>query len=192
MEPQTQKLYCYVDETGQDTLGELFIVAVFVTAERRDELAGKLETIEATSGKGRVKWIRSRPAARLAYMKSVLASPGFRQTLCYSVYRATKSYMALTVLSTARAILSISPPPSQTTVYVDGLPKSRLRWFATELRHLSIRNGKVVGVRREESDVFIRLADAVAGFVRGAMSGQQPEMAELFARGRSEGFLKEI
>jgi hypothetical protein len=40
-------------------------------------------------------------------------------------------------------------------VYVDGLPKSRLRWFGVELRRLSIRTDKIVGVRREEADALI-------------------------------------
>jgi len=41
-----QKLYCYVDETGQDTKGELFIVSVVVVGWDRDALAEQLEMIE--------------------------------------------------------------------------------------------------------------------------------------------------
>ena len=38
METRTpQKLYAYVDESGQDTLGELFLVSVVVTGEARDK-----------------------------------------------------------------------------------------------------------------------------------------------------------
>jgi hypothetical protein len=36
---ENQKFYCYVDETGQDTMGELFIVSVVVSSSQRDELA---------------------------------------------------------------------------------------------------------------------------------------------------------
>ena len=50
-----QKIYCYVDETGQDTLGELFIVSVVVNSADRDALVAVLEKIERTSGKGKVK-----------------------------------------------------------------------------------------------------------------------------------------
>jgi hypothetical protein len=35
---QNHKLYCYVDETGQDTLGKFFIVAIVVAGNQRDEL----------------------------------------------------------------------------------------------------------------------------------------------------------
>lgn len=34
----TQKLYCYVDETGQDTKGKLFIVVAIVIEKEKDEL----------------------------------------------------------------------------------------------------------------------------------------------------------
>jgi hypothetical protein len=103
MEPQGKfKLHCF-DETGQD---KLFIVAVVVTAHDREKLAGRLEATERASGKCSLKWIRTHSAARLAYIQAVLASPTFRHTLYYSVYHGGTSYTALTVLSTAKAILS--------------------------------------------------------------------------------------
>jgi hypothetical protein len=46
-----QKLYCYVDETGQDTGGQIFIVAVVVTGEERDDLLTLCEQLEKVSGK---------------------------------------------------------------------------------------------------------------------------------------------
>ncbi len=42
-----QKLYCYVDETGQDTEGHLFLVSVVVTEQERESFARELERIEA-------------------------------------------------------------------------------------------------------------------------------------------------
>ena len=186
------KLYCYVDETGQDTRGELFIVAVVVSGANRDTLIAKLEQIERRSGKGRVKWTKVRGRQRMDYIQSVLDSPVFHGTLYFSVYRGSKSYMALTVLSTAKAILSAARQPEATTVFVDGLPKSRLRWFGIELRHLSIRNIRVSGIRREEADSLMCLADAVAGFVRAALSDQWPGLAELFAQAKRTGHVIEV
>ena len=59
MSSKIQKLYCYIDETGQDTLGELFIVAIVVTDERQRELEKSLEAIEASTGK-KTKWMKTR------------------------------------------------------------------------------------------------------------------------------------
>ncbi len=184
------RLHCYVDETGQDTLGELFVVSVVVSGSNRDSLALLLERIEHTSGKGRVKWKSARHAARIAYMQAVLSVPALKDALYFSSYKGSKAYMALTVLSTAKAILSVSPA-ARATVYVDGLPKSRLRWFGKELRRLSVRTEKVSGVRREESDALIRLADACCGFVRLALAGN-PSVFELFERAKREGYLREV
>ena len=75
--------------------------------------------------------------------------------------------VVVTVLTAARAVLAAAPQHLGTTVYVDGLPKARLRWQGTQLRRLSIRNNKVSGVRKEEADALMRLADAVAGFCTG-------------------------
>jgi hypothetical protein len=46
-----QKLYAYVDESGQDSKGQIFIVSVVVVGQRRDELRKKLRAIERTSNK---------------------------------------------------------------------------------------------------------------------------------------------
>jgi hypothetical protein len=99
--------------------------------------------------------------------------------------------MAMTVLSTAKAIALVARQPSQATVYVDGLPKARLRWFGVELRRLSIRTRKVAGIRREESDALMRLAGACCGFVRLALSGQRPDVTGLFEKAKAEGYLRE-
>lgn len=33
-----EKVFCYVDESGQDTQGILFIVAIVITSHERDQL----------------------------------------------------------------------------------------------------------------------------------------------------------
>ncbi len=49
------KLFCYVDETGQHTYGALFVVSVVIAGKERDELFKICETIETKTGK-RTKW----------------------------------------------------------------------------------------------------------------------------------------
>ena len=189
--PEPSKLYCYVDETGQDTMGDFFIVSVVVTDVDREVLASTLESIEQRSGKGKAKWIKGswRTSPRLHQGGPVNAS--LQGQALFSRYEGATSYMALTVLSTAKAILTVSPQ-ANAVVFVDGLPKSRLRWFGVELRRLSIRTRKVVGIRREETDPLIRLADACCGFVRAVLSGASPELGYLFEVAKRDGLLTEI
>lgn len=57
-----QKLYVYVDESGQDTEGALFVVGIVVTSEQREQLRHELEAVEIASRKGKVKWHLQRDA----------------------------------------------------------------------------------------------------------------------------------
>jgi hypothetical protein len=74
METRTpQKLYAYVDESGQDTLGAFFVVATVLTADNQERVRQALERLERASGKGLRKWVKATPRQRLAYMTPVLA-----------------------------------------------------------------------------------------------------------------------
>lgn len=77
------------------------------------------------------------------------------------------------------------------TILVDGLPKSQIQPFGRELRHLHIKVRKVRGVRKEESDALLRLADALAGFVRAALLGRR-DMSRLLNRAKRNGYVREI
>lgn len=186
-----QKLYCYVDETGQDTKGKLFIVSVVITGDERDELLEKLEAVEQATGKGRVKWLGAKDALRVAYIKTILTIPAFKGMLHYSFYSNTTDYTERTVISTARAITILNSADYEAIVLVDGLPKSRVGSFATKLRHLHIKTKKVRGVRKEESDALIRLADAVCGFTRAALTGRT-DLNAVFMKAKREGFIREV
>ena len=48
------KLYCYVDESGQDTGGRIFVVAIVGRGENRDKLLDLCEQLEKVSGKRRI------------------------------------------------------------------------------------------------------------------------------------------
>ena len=67
-----QKLYCYVDETGQDSGSSFFVVVAVVSVEDRDELRQGLAEIEQAAWTGHRKWHKSRPARRLRYLDLVL------------------------------------------------------------------------------------------------------------------------
>src|SRR5689334_546704 len=83
------KLYCYVDESGQDTTAQpgrqrVFIVAVAIFATDQALLGRVCEEYEQASGKGKAKWNQARPKRRLAYLQRVINDDRFYQTLCYS------------------------------------------------------------------------------------------------------------
>jgi len=63
------KLYCYVDESGQDTGGRIFVVAIVGTGENRDKLLDLCEKLEKVSGKRRDKWGRAKHERRMQYLR---------------------------------------------------------------------------------------------------------------------------
>ena len=69
-----QKLDCFVDETGQDTQGEFFLVAVVID-EQPDDPHSALEQIEEASKKGLRKWFHAGKERRHAYIQQVVDFP---------------------------------------------------------------------------------------------------------------------
>lgn len=63
-------------------------------------------------------------------------------------------------------------------VVVDALPKEQWQNYGRRIRRLGAKVNKVRGVRRDENDPLIRLADALCGFVRDAYE-KKPEMKAL-------------
>ena len=172
-----QKLYAYVDESGQDTHGKFFIVGVVVTEENRDAVLKELEAIEEESGKHTIKWHRARPQHREKYMTLVARSSLLKNQAFFDTFTLTKQYIALSSYATARAILRKAEENYSASIFVDGFNKRELEKFEHGLKELRIKKRKLRGVRRDENNALIRFADAVCGLVRDA--GESERAAEL-------------
>ena len=155
----TQKFYCYVDETGQDTLGEIFIVSIVIADYERDLLRQICKDIERHSRKGHRKWAKTSYDRRVAYIRQVLERATFAGKLNFAIYRDTRDYAFVTVQAIARALNATGETDYKVTVLIDGLPRSLERTVGLQLRRLGIRAKKVRGLK-DEGDVLIRLADA--------------------------------
>jgi hypothetical protein len=186
-----EKLYAYVDETGQETAGTFFLVAVVVAGDDRDVLLDWLSAVEHATGKGKTPWHKSRHPARQAYMDQVLNDAGFSGSVFYSVYPGTRSYHDLTLLTIAKALGERSRgQPYKVTVIIDGLPRSAIRLVSVGLRRIRVPIRKVRGAR-DESHALVRLADAMAGFLRDAEEGQAEWQARLI-RAQRRGIIRKV
>lgn len=182
------RIYCYVDESGQHTKGKYFLVSVVIADEDRDQLARQLLEIEKTSGKNRRKWVKAGDKNRTAYIRAVLSDPDFIGKLFSVYYQDTQDYVQLTIEGTAKAIQNYSEDEYQAQVTVDGLHKKERNRFAVGLRKEGIKTHKVRGAD-DEKDPFIRLADALCGFVADALHGRE-EFDRLMKKAEKEGILK--
>jgi hypothetical protein len=186
-----EKLYCYVDESGQDTKGDLFLVALVITGKERDELLKEAERIEEQSGKKLSKCRKTETSRKLTYLRSILSSQLFSGKLFFARYTKTKgAYLDLMALSTARAILDRAAEKYSATVIVDGLRQKEAWRFGHILRSLRVSVKKVRGVK-DESNALIRLADALAGFVRDYLE-QRAYAVELDQTLKIEKKIREI
>lgn len=187
-----QKLYAYVDETGQDPRSTFFLVSVVITEGEREEIEQELIHIEKTSGKGRRKWMETRDEQRVVYIQQVLRMGLLKNKLYYAVYPQTSEYFSKTVLTVAGAITHhVTTDDYKATVLVDGLPRSLVPIVGTALRRLRIRTAKVRGVRKEEADALMRLADALCGFIRASLEGRA-DFVQALAQAKARGFIREL
>lgn len=76
------------------------------------------------------------------------------------------------------------------SVFIDALGRAQRKVVGAALRSRGIRVEKVRGLR-DEADEFIRVADALAGFVRDALEGQEPWKG-LYEQALRRGVLKRI
>lgn len=194
----TTRLYCYVDETGQDSTAHenrerIFIVAVAVFENDRDSMEEICKRIEHESGKGRRKWNGSNIESRLVYWRMILAEDRFKHALCYTRTRPPEhpDFDARTILSIAKAVQWHAPEPNYTSdIYIDGISDSKQAEYARELRSIGVHVRRVHQAR-DESHALIRLADALAGLARAAAEGDE-EAAHVLREAIRRGVITEI
>lgn len=186
-----KKLYCYVDETGQDTKGEIFVVSVIFAEQDRDEVVVLLESLERETGKKATKWKNSSKTTRAKYIKEIFSRKIFKNRIFYSLYNGSRAYKALTILTVATAINAAKVSDNyKVSVFIDGLQKTEISVVGTNLRKIGVHVEKVRGVR-DESNAIIRLADCIAGFVREYSQGSE-YTKDLYKLGRENNTLSQV
>ncbi len=193
-----EKIFCRVDETGQDTKGQLFIVGVANVSnlEQARNLAEQLEQEPLKQqrngrSKGLRKWVKLKDEEQIAYVRLLLATNAFKGGLFYKVYSDTTRFQECTVDATIQSIkIYLSGRIAKVDVRIDGLTESERQLYAKNLRKAGLRTDKVRG-GKDETDALIRLVDALCGFVRAAQT-KQGRFAELLERAEREGFIIHI
>jgi hypothetical protein len=186
------KLYCYADETGPDTKGKMFLVAVVITtSELRETIERNLEDVELKSGKGILKWRLTSQSSKRSYLLGILGIDTLQESLFYSVYRDTLDYFEQIAKTLAKAIIAFSHfRDYQAIIYIDGLRKTEIKQVVKFLSMEGIKRRKVKGLR-DESSAYIRLADALAGFFRDYEEGN-PYTKELFQLFSAKAFVTKL
>lgn len=106
-----QKLYCYLDETGQDASSDIFVVVAVVSAKEQDPLRQAIMDIENLAGTGRRKWHKSRSPRRLRYLTLAFERNLGREEIFFGSYPKPLPYFfpLLEVLEDAIRIKAVPP-----------------------------------------------------------------------------------
>jgi hypothetical protein len=178
-EKMKKKIYAYVDESGQDTKGNIFVVSILVLESEVEKIQSELLAAEKVSGKLNIKWRKSSHKTRTAYLERVVEITSLRNTIFYDIFGDSKKYIEMTSYATAKAILKKADSDYKATVFVDGLKKGEVAIFIRGLKDLKIKTRKIRGIKKDENNCFIRLVDSICGLVRDADSGREWAQAVL-------------
>lgn len=182
----------YFDESGQDTKGRLFIVAG-VAVEDSSKFRQLCESAEEISGKRKTKWGKADKNKRLSYLRTVIQHAASQNvTLFYKVFRKTTDYDAATIETIAETIRMLRPSGSRVYIYVDGLAKTKRGDYKTGLRKRSCSVRKVSGIRKDENEPLIRLADGVAGALRDWLDDEGGGLGEILDMALQQGILVKL
>jgi hypothetical protein len=172
---KTKRLYCYVDESGQDPALNVFIVVAVVSAAEQEAFREALMEIEQLAGVGHGKWHGSKPARRLRYIELALERDLGRDEVFFGTFQKPLPYFfpMMEVVEDAIKVKAGSSSYSA-KVFVDGIDRKKAGELTNALRLRGISLGMIRG-RRDESEPIIRLADMWAGCIRGATQGKAEE-----------------
>lgn len=186
-----QKLYCYVDESGQDVTSKFFVVvAVLVFAEDRMTLQDRLLTKEDAARTGRRKWNNLQHNRRLVYLRSLLDQSIGSKRVFFVRYKKPIPYFFPVIEILEKSINHMGGSSISARVYVDGTNKTIARALTNALRSRGISLTMIKG-KRDENEPLIRLADMWAGCIRSALL-HKFDAQEIFERAQKEDYLVEI
>ncbi len=169
-----ERVYCYVDETGQDTKGVLFSVCctVVVSYDAKETLEQLMRAIEEESKK-KSKWQKTDYQVKLHFLDALLShKTQLKGHIFIEHFFRIDDYSQATVGAISKSIKTSGNCEKPAIIYIDGLSKYTVKTIAVELRRHGVLTEKVKGLK-DEQDALIRLSDAVAGFVRDYMEAQE-------------------
>src|SRR3990167_820671 len=190
MPKPTQKLYCYVDETGQDPGSEVFIVVAVIVTSNLNAVRERLEDLEKSTRINTVKWHKASYKYRIEFMEEFLRVDNKDLHIYFIKVKKPVFYYLPMVEILQKSISINSTPDTQNIICIDGLDKLSAKKITNALRTKTLKIKLAKGVR-DESEVLIRLADRWAGCIRMALSGNE-DCKVLVARAEKKVVLKEV
>ncbi len=191
MSKKTKKLYCYVDETGQDAGSKLFVIVSVVSGEEQGIIRNQLEKMEQDTKIGIKKWHTSRSPEKEEFIRNIIKNEIAKGDVYYGKYKKPSSFFFPMMETVEKAIKDKAGTDSyQATVYIDGIDKKKAKELTNILRQAGIRL-KYVRSAKDGSEPMIRLADRWAGCIRNAYEGKGVSKS-ILSRAEKHGYITQI
>lgn len=185
-----QKLYVYVDESGQDYTSEFFVVVAVVSVKDQEEVRKQLVIIEQIAGTNRKKWHKLRYNHRMRYLILVLERKIVAGDVYAAYYKKPIPYFFPIITVLEKAIKQATQGDYHANIYVDGIDRQKAKELTNALRASGI-SLRMVKSRRDESEPLIRLADMWAGCIRSALL-RHKDAQDILKRAKKEEYLREL
>jgi len=185
-----QKIYCFVDETGQDDISEFFIVVSITTEKDRDFFRIKLTQLEYLLKIGKRKWHKADRERRKQFLNMLVNNKIGAGDVYFGRYKKPLPYFLPMLDVLEKSINNKIKGDYRAVVYIDGIDKKKAIELTNALRLRGVRL-TLVRSARDESEPLIRLADRWAGCIRGASLGRKNEKI-IFENARKQGYLKSV
>jgi len=185
-----QKLYCYVDETGQDPRSEVFIVVAVISSKDQAYIRKQLTDIEDMAKTHKLKWHKTRHDRRMYYLTLILDKKIATGDVYTAHYQKPIPYFFPIINVLEKAIKEAAKGLYRATIYVDGIDRKKAVELTNALRAAGVSLRMVKGCR-DESEPIIRLADMWAGCIRSALLGRQ-DTQDMVKRAKKENYLREL
>jgi hypothetical protein len=162
-----RKYYCYVDETGQDTKGKLFLVGVLVVEDKEKATlwADRLNKL-----KKRIKWHGTKKKNKIAFLEA-LSQSSFPFKSFVSVFKDCKDYFKATLEGISKSLKNLGK--ERILLFFDGKIHKKIRLKIGVFLHCQkIKVKKVRGINIKK-EPLIEIIDAIVGAVREKIEGEK-------------------
>ena len=182
-----QKLYCFVDETGQDAGSGVFIVVCIVILGNPESLDLLLIELENKMGIGITKWHKTQHLRRLAFLVNFVEKMYKNIKVYYGLFKKPINYQISTLKVIQKCLDNYLEIKFEAVVYIDGINTVSAKKFTKDLRNKKFYLKLVKGIK-DESMSLIRLADRWAGCLRLVIEGNQ-DAKSLVKKAENTGLL---
>ncbi len=185
-----KKVYCYVDESGQDPKSEFFVVVAVVNDKEQSAMRKVLLEVEKQARTGKRKWHKSKPERRQQYINTILNRKIAKGEIYFGHYKKPLPYFLPMLETISKALSAQHSHNYQAIVCIDGIDKKKAGEITNALRIRGIRL-PMVRSKRDESEPLIRLADMWAGCIRGAFLNKESSK-QLFEKAKKEKHIIDV